>query len=426
MTSTNIDYINKYFQFPELTQIHNEPTYESLQVIKDQLKTNAATVISSLGGGAHGHLGAVLTREEYARLSAVQYMEPAFPVLDLPNPVTGPVISQLNRQFSEDLRVYREVADIKKALVKQIVAAVDPTYLKTLRNDDSHSITHSIPEILAYLFRRYGRVTPDKLNKKELEVRSFVYSLQEPLVTLFDQVEDLRKLGDAAQMPYTAPQILNFGIQLIRNTHDFQDALKSWFSKSNADKNWTNFKLHFEDEHDKLQLVRGATMENAGFHQANFIASQVREEVHNVQTNVLELLQRHHADKENEEPPELVNQQANAAKNTDPALSMQMEMLKLIKSLQQEVSGLKAQNNNQNNYQNNPNNYQNNPNNGNYKGNNPNNYQGRRFTNKYCWSHGACGHDGKVCRFKKENHKDDATFKNRMNGSNHYCNETNK
>ena len=45
---------------------------------------------------------------------------------------------------------------------------------------------------------------------------------------------------------------------------------------------WTNFKTHFEDEYDKMKLVRGTTMHQAGFHQANFIASQVMEEVHKV------------------------------------------------------------------------------------------------------------------------------------------------
>ena len=37
--------------------------------------------------------------------------------------------------------------------------------------------------------------------------------------------------------------------------------------------------------------------------------------------------------------------------------------------------------------------------------------------NKYCWTHGLCNHISKECKNKKEGHKDDATFKNRMGGS---------
>jgi hypothetical protein len=404
MTSTNIDYINNYFQYPELTPIHGEPTYESLQTIKDQLKTNATGVVASIGGGAHGHLGAVLTAEEYSRISQVPYVAPDFPVLTLPPSPTGPVISQLTRQFTEDMRCYREALDIRKALIKQIVAAIEPRYLKTLRNTDTHSITQDVPTVLTYLFNRYGKVTPDKLNEKEQEVRAFVYNLQDPLVLLFDQVEDLKKLADAAQMPYTTRQIVNFGVQLIRNTHDFQDGLKAWYDIDEADKTWPNFKILFEDEHDKLRLVRGETMQHAGFHQANFIAAQVKDEIQSVQTNVLQLLQ-HQEDKENSPPDTDKENKANAAMNTDPSVVMQMEMLKLIKSLQKEVNDMKS-------------------NKGGGRGGNRNN-QGRRFTHLYCWSHGACGHKGRDCRWKKEGHKDEASFKNKMGGSMRYCQDCN-
>ena len=37
---------------------------------------------------------------------------------------------------------------------------------------------------------------------------------------------------------------------------------------------------------------------------------------------------------------------------------------------------------------------------------------------KYCWTHGLCNHISKDCKNKKEGHKDEATFTNRMNGSN--------
>ena len=38
--------------------------------------------------------------------------------------------------------------------------------------------------------------------------------------------------------------------------------------------------------------------------------------------------------------------------------------------------------------------------------------------NKYCWTHDLCGHNGSVCRAKADGHKDNATYDNRMGGSN--------
>ena len=45
----------------------------------------------------------------------------------------------------------------------------------------------------------------------------------------------------------------------------------------------------------------------------------------------------------------------------------------------------------------------------------------RRILDHYCWTHGAGNHKSCDCRNKKEGHKDNATFDNRMGGSNAYC-----
>ena len=47
----------------------------------------------------------------------------------------------------------------------------------------------------------------------------------------------------------------------------------------------------------------------------------------------------------------------------------------------------------------------------------------RRRGQKYCWTHGACTHNGADCKTKAQNHIDMATFKNRRGGSNKGCKE---
>ena len=49
------------------------------------------------------------------------------------------------------------------------------------------------------------------------------------------------------------------------------------------------------------------------------------------------------------------------------------------------------------------------------------NFRPRRNTSKYCWSHGACAHEGVECTATKPGHKDSATFANKQGGSNAYC-----
>ena len=66
--------IEERFEHPILTKIIGPLTYRQLKTIKDELKANAASIYSELGGGAHGYLGLVLTMLEYANVSATMFI----------------------------------------------------------------------------------------------------------------------------------------------------------------------------------------------------------------------------------------------------------------------------------------------------------------------------------------------------------------
>ena len=67
--STNTDYKNTYFQHPFLTSIRGESTYESLSTIYKEIKANANSVPTTLGGENHGHLGLVISPTAYDRIA---------------------------------------------------------------------------------------------------------------------------------------------------------------------------------------------------------------------------------------------------------------------------------------------------------------------------------------------------------------------
>ena len=76
--STN--FRENYFQHPELTKIIGEPNHTSLTTLLNELKANAQSVHSNLGGGAHGHLGLVLSTLDYASVAPMTpYVRPRFP-----------------------------------------------------------------------------------------------------------------------------------------------------------------------------------------------------------------------------------------------------------------------------------------------------------------------------------------------------------
>ena len=81
MANPNIDYATTNFEYPVLAEIHGIPTYESIRKIKNEMKANAASILYDIGGGAHGNLGVMLIRPEYANVSVIDYVYPVHPVI---------------------------------------------------------------------------------------------------------------------------------------------------------------------------------------------------------------------------------------------------------------------------------------------------------------------------------------------------------
>ena len=60
MTS-NINYKDTLFEQFYLSLIRGEPTFETLHKLRNEIKANAKSVYSNLGGGAHVQIGLVIT-----------------------------------------------------------------------------------------------------------------------------------------------------------------------------------------------------------------------------------------------------------------------------------------------------------------------------------------------------------------------------
>ena len=99
-----INYRDTHFEKKDLTPIHGEPTPDSLLRLKKEIKTNARSVPSNLGGGTHGHLGLVLSPDTYALLSDTPFDRPDHPgPLAIPPGTTQHMATTLREQHKEAL-----------------------------------------------------------------------------------------------------------------------------------------------------------------------------------------------------------------------------------------------------------------------------------------------------------------------------------
>ena len=101
--TTTIKKVDDFLEaFPNKIIKHTgQPDYETLNNIKTALKWNFATVPCTLGGGAHGYLGAILTAVEYAAATPINtppFADPIFPgaTAVLPPNSTGPQIAAID------------------------------------------------------------------------------------------------------------------------------------------------------------------------------------------------------------------------------------------------------------------------------------------------------------------------------------------
>ena len=115
--------------------------------------------MSNLGGVQHGHLGLIVSDAEYNQIIGYVYTKPTHPgELKIKEniPLHKAIIMQ--ELYNEKLNLFRETAAIKSAIKSQIVTAINPIYLKELKNITTETIENTIAQILTHLFQRYGQV----------------------------------------------------------------------------------------------------------------------------------------------------------------------------------------------------------------------------------------------------------------------------
>ena len=394
-SSTIPNYQDTVFEYSELTIIHGEPTYDILKLLTNQLKANSRAVRTTLGGGNHGYLGLVLTPQQYDIVApGTPFIRPVHPgplvisLYQLPH-----VTQQAQSHHSEQVRLYNECFNVEQALRRQVISAVQDSYLTALKNHQTNTITTPLNQVLEYLFRNYRRVTPTQLIHEEQQLTTWNYDTTMPIVIVFNKVDDLMDLASAAGPPYSTQQIINFAYLTLNKTGKFSQGIWEWNRLQPAQKIWDTFQTHFTNEYQALRDPGELHAQHSTYQTANI----VQEVVNGVQQAL------NPTPEDIDEAPELLHQANLSTANASQQTELLQQMIQMMQTMQSQLaSNITA------------------------PASVPSqsaNIRTRHNTSKYCWTHGACAHTGRDCRLKKEGHDDMATFQNRKGGSTAYvCN----
>lgn len=394
--ATKIDDIVSKFPVKELPRIEGEPNYETINELVQILYGNAATLPTTLGGGANGHIGLIMKPTLYETLSDTPYAAPANPgpTAEVPANATAAAREQLRAEHADATKVFGNHNNMDEALKNQIIDAVDGAYINELRNRYTGFLGVHARDLIDHLMDRYGKITVGdlKANKERME-EPIDPSL--PIDMYFKRIDDAVQYAADADTPYSAKQILQTAMHAMLSTGDYMEACTKWEEKEDDDKTWGNFKIFFAKEYHKLREQQRMTTKQGGFHSANSVIS--------IETALDNLAMAATQDKGIVE--ELVKSNATLAEQLKTAVQTITELTKTIanSSTANEGGGEKKR-------------YR-------YR---PQSKMGKHWPDAacdkegYCWTHGykvTKGHTSRTCDAPAMGHQCGATRKNTMNGS---------
>ena len=270
-------------KFPRKTipVITGEPDYNTINNMVQLLYGNAASLTTSLGGGAHGHIGQIMSAALYATLSNTPYEAPPDPGANPTHAIGASAeVRQTNFQNHKELRrIFDNHQSMEDALKAAIIDAVDDTYIGELRDKYTGYLGVTPMDLLDHLLDRYGKITPADIEHCKKMMQDPIDSSQ-PIDVYFKRIDDSVQYAADGQVAFTTGQILQTTYHAVSATGFYNEACKEWRRKAADQKTWVNFKQFFVSEyHDRKEQNKVNTAGN-NFHGANAIVDSAIDITH--------------------------------------------------------------------------------------------------------------------------------------------------
>jgi hypothetical protein len=263
------------FPHPVLPTSQGDPDYQTIHATRKFLQANLRAINTHLGGGTLGHLGLIISDASYAMIAPTTDAGP--PIWATPQAPgrapsntdgTSAQISAACHIWEEDVQTYQTCTSVQQALKKQIISVFEPMFLDILNDNMVGYANISAIDMLDHLFDTYGKITAVDL-KINFEHMRQAWDSQQPVESLFKQIQDCADYYEAGGVIIGHPQQINVGYAQIFATGHFMSACRRWNEKHTIEKTWMQFKSHFAAAHHQHKQMQGESAATAGFHSAN-------------------------------------------------------------------------------------------------------------------------------------------------------------
>jgi hypothetical protein len=253
------------FPHAVLTPLTNQrPTVSALEILRQELNTNAISVPSNRGNGLLGLYALVVSPATYTAAAGINFIPPTNPGVApvIPAQATGSMITEVNRQFLADNKEFMIYKSTEASLKKLLLEAVPSTYINQLKDKALGFAGVTTLMLIEHLVDTYGTITTDDLDKN-MALLHKDWSPTKPIEDLFEQIRVCREfaLTNDAISEATA---VRAGLSNLEKTGVFTDSIRDWRKLPDAQKTLVNFISHFSlADAERHRII---TTKTAGYH----------------------------------------------------------------------------------------------------------------------------------------------------------------
>ena len=421
------DASNAIENFQPITKVIGTPTFNAINARHKVLRQNASSVLTTLAGGNHGLLALILNDADYTALTGAVWIEPANPGVRPIIPVGATRVFQENStsQWKNEFEAWKMTQDVREALKKQILNAIDDEYLEDLKDPDTGYANVTPLQMIEHLYTEYGELTPQDISNNRTALKAD-YDPNTTMVSYFYKIREIRNIAVRAGNPISENDLIAELYLVMARTGIFDKTIDEWDELTAVDKTWARFQSHFKTAYRRYQakLKRQASAGGGIRPMANQTTAAMETLATSMEAHLLNYANAATADRE--AVANLTQTNATLVATNAELTSKMNQCLIEITKLQAEIQKLNQKNNRNN--RNNRNGNGNGNNNGNDTGNNSNS-TGQNTTEwkYYCWSCGLTNNRNHVsmnCPNPKQGHLRHATYERKFGGSKVGCTPT--
>jgi hypothetical protein len=175
----------------------------------------------------------------------------------------------LQTMYDEKKRDFNTHINCDEAGKKLILTAFPNMYTSALEDYLLGYAGVTVRELVQYIIHTYSRIDPTQLADCYTEMTGH-YDLQDPIETLFTQIDDGVRYALAGGQPYGEAQHVNIAFLLILATQSLPLACTEWQRRVTNMQTWPLFKAFFTEAHHENHMISQTAL-RSGYHTANMV-----------------------------------------------------------------------------------------------------------------------------------------------------------